>query len=166
MLPFYAYLNWLFRRIMTPREGDGTKILTYNKNILATMAPNINGFEFSVFDFIWVELKSILENPLKSCGYAPYLMHMIEKVTAQTARDSCAPRQDGRSAIHDRLIWWDKISQLIHSARSGRTGYGVEWLNYRWTNNHSSLWSRRQGAHDRRCLTRCEVLRHAAWWIF
>jgi hypothetical protein len=52
MLPFYAYLNRLFRRIVTHREGDGTKILAYNKSILAAMAPNANGFEFSVFDFI------------------------------------------------------------------------------------------------------------------
>jgi hypothetical protein len=78
MLPFYAYLNRLFRRIVTPREGDGTKILAYNKNILATMAPNANGFEFSDFDFIWEEIKAISENPLKTCGYAPYIMHMIE----------------------------------------------------------------------------------------
>jgi hypothetical protein len=47
------------------------------------MAPNANGFEFSVFDFIWKEIKAISENPLKSCGYAPYLMHMIERVIAQ-----------------------------------------------------------------------------------
>jgi hypothetical protein len=52
MFPFYAYLNWLFKRTVTPREGDGTKILTYNKNILAVMASNTNGFEFSIFDFI------------------------------------------------------------------------------------------------------------------
>jgi hypothetical protein len=52
MLPFYAYLNRLFRRTVTPREGDGAKILAYNKNILAAMAPNANGFEFSIFDFI------------------------------------------------------------------------------------------------------------------
>jgi hypothetical protein len=84
MLPFYAYLNRLFRRTVTLREGDGTKILTYNKNILAVIAPNANGFEFSVFDFIWKEIKAISKNPLKSCGYAPYLMHMIERVTAQT----------------------------------------------------------------------------------
>jgi hypothetical protein len=84
MLPFYAYLNWLFRRTVTPREGDWTKILVYNKNILAAIAPNANGFEFSFIDFIWEEIKAILENPLKSCGYAPYLMHMIERVTAQT----------------------------------------------------------------------------------
>jgi hypothetical protein len=49
MLPFYAYLNRLFMRTVTPREGDGTKILAYNENILAVMAPNANGFEFSIF---------------------------------------------------------------------------------------------------------------------
>jgi hypothetical protein len=84
MLPFYAYINQLFRRTMTPREGDGTKILAYNKNILAAMDPNANEFEFSIFDFIWEEIKAIPENPLKSCGYAPYIMHMIERVTART----------------------------------------------------------------------------------
>jgi hypothetical protein len=42
MLPLYAYLNKLFRRTVTHREGDRTKILTYNKNILAAMAPNAN----------------------------------------------------------------------------------------------------------------------------
>jgi hypothetical protein len=52
MLTFYVYINRLFRRTLTPWEGDETKISTYNKNILADMAPNANGFEFSVFDFI------------------------------------------------------------------------------------------------------------------
>jgi hypothetical protein len=83
MLPFYAYLTQLFRRIMTPRKGDGSKILAYNENILSAMAPNENRFEFSIFDFIWEEIKASLENSLKSCGYAPYFMHMIERVTAQ-----------------------------------------------------------------------------------
>jgi hypothetical protein len=69
---------------LTPREGDGTKILAYNKNILAAMAPNANGFEFSVFDFIWVEIKVISENPLKCCVYVPYIMHMIERVSGHT----------------------------------------------------------------------------------
>jgi ethanolamine utilization cobalamin adenosyltransferase len=68
---------------MTPREGDVTKILAYNRNILAVMAPNANGFEFSIFDFIWKEIKVISQNPLKSYGYAHYLIHMIERVTDQ-----------------------------------------------------------------------------------
>jgi hypothetical protein len=52
MLPFYVYLNRLFKRTVTLREGDGTKILAYKKNIIAVMAPNANGFEFSIFDVI------------------------------------------------------------------------------------------------------------------
>jgi hypothetical protein len=32
------------------------------------------------------EIKAISESPLKSCGYAPYIMHMIEKVTGRTFR--------------------------------------------------------------------------------
>jgi hypothetical protein len=65
MLSFYTYLNRLFRRTVTPREENRTKILAYNKNILTAMSPNVNGFEFSVFDFIWEEIKAISENPLK-----------------------------------------------------------------------------------------------------
>jgi hypothetical protein len=82
LLPFYAYMNHLFRRMMTPREGDSSKILGYNRNILAAMAPN--GLNFSVFDFIWEEIKAILNNPLKSCGYAPFILHMLERVTNHT----------------------------------------------------------------------------------
>jgi hypothetical protein len=37
-----------------------------------------------MFDFIWEKIKAISESPLKSCGYTPYLMHMIERVMGQT----------------------------------------------------------------------------------
>jgi hypothetical protein len=84
MLPFYAYLNQLFSRTVTPTKGDGNKIPAYNKNILTAMAPNANGFKFSLFYFIWEEINAISENPLKSYEYAPYLMHMIERVTVRT----------------------------------------------------------------------------------
>jgi hypothetical protein len=84
MLPLYAYINRLFRRTMTPRKRDGTKISAYNNNILAVMASNANGFEFTVYNFIWEEINAILENPLESCGYAPYIMHLIHGVIART----------------------------------------------------------------------------------
>jgi hypothetical protein len=35
---------------------------------------------FSVFDFIWGEFNVISEIPLKSYAYAPYIMHIIERV--------------------------------------------------------------------------------------
>jgi hypothetical protein len=81
LLPFYAYLNCLFHRMMTPREGDTSNIPSYNQNLLLAMAPRPCGFDFSVFDFIWEEIKAISESPLKSYGYAPYIMHMIKRVT-------------------------------------------------------------------------------------
>jgi hypothetical protein len=75
LLSFYAYMNRLFRKTMTPRKGDNSKIFGYNRNILAAIAPN--GLKFSVFDFIWEEIKAISDSPLKSCGYAPFIMHLI-----------------------------------------------------------------------------------------
>jgi hypothetical protein len=84
LLPFYAYLNRLFQRTMTPRKGDSSNISSYNRNLLLVVAPHPHGFDFCVFDFIWEEIKAISERPLKSCGYAPYLMHMIERVTGRT----------------------------------------------------------------------------------
>jgi hypothetical protein len=84
LLPFYAYLNRLFQSTMTPREGDSSNIPSYNRNFLVAMAPHLHEFEFFVFDFIWREIKAISESHLKSCGYAPYIMHMIERVTGRT----------------------------------------------------------------------------------
>jgi hypothetical protein len=95
---------------LTPREGGGTKILANNNNILSSMAPNTNRFELSVFNFIWEEIKAISENPLKSCDYAPYIMHMIERVIGRTfgydkqhhplriKNDLRAPMEDRRAA--------------------------------------------------------------------
>jgi hypothetical protein len=53
LLPFYAYLNRIFQRMMTPRKGDSSNISSYNRNLLVAMTPRPHGFEFSVFDFIW-----------------------------------------------------------------------------------------------------------------
>jgi hypothetical protein len=112
LLPFYAYLNRLFQKMMIPREGDSSNIPSYNQNLLVAMAPRPHGFEFSVFDFIWGEIKAISESPLKSCGYAPYIMHMIERVTGRTfgydkehhplriKNDVRAPMEERRVAAH------------------------------------------------------------------
>jgi hypothetical protein len=40
--------------------------------------------QFSVVDFLWEEIKGISMNPQKTCGFAPYLMCMIEDVTNMT----------------------------------------------------------------------------------
>jgi hypothetical protein len=84
LLLFYVYLNRLFRKTMTPRKGDSSNIPSYNRNILVAMSRQPHGFDFCVFDFIWEEIKAISESPLKSCGYASYLMHMVERVIGWT----------------------------------------------------------------------------------
>jgi hypothetical protein len=110
LLPFYAYLNCLFQRMMTSREGDSSNIPSYNQNLLMAMTPRPHGFDFYVFDFIWEEIKAISKSPLKSCGYAPYIMHMIERVAGRTfgcdkehhplwiKNDVRAPVEDRRAA--------------------------------------------------------------------
>jgi hypothetical protein len=40
--------------------------------------------KFSVVDYIWEEIHSISGSPQKSCGYAPYLMHVIKAITNYT----------------------------------------------------------------------------------
>jgi hypothetical protein len=52
LLPFYAYLNHLFQRMLTPREGDSSNIPSFNQNLLVAMGPRPHGYEFSVFYFI------------------------------------------------------------------------------------------------------------------
>jgi hypothetical protein len=39
LLPFYAYLNHLFQRTMTPSKGDSSNIPSYNRNLLVAMGP-------------------------------------------------------------------------------------------------------------------------------
>lgn len=68
----------MFRRTLTPKDGDSMSITFFTKNLLARMGPN--ALPFSVFHFIWKEIKSIAQSPLKNCGNAPHLMYMIESV--------------------------------------------------------------------------------------
>jgi hypothetical protein len=76
---FYSVLNRLFRKTICPRDGDPTNISQFAKNLLANMMDSTP--PFSVMDFIREEIKGISMNPQKTCGFAPYLMFMIEDVT-------------------------------------------------------------------------------------
>jgi hypothetical protein len=76
---FYSILNRLFRKTICPRDGDPTNISYYAKNLLANMRDGAP--PFSVIDYIWEEIKDISLNPQKNCGFAPYLLFIIEDVT-------------------------------------------------------------------------------------
>jgi hypothetical protein len=78
----YSVLNRLFRKIISPRDGDSTNISHYAKNLLDNLR---NGAPpFSVIDYIWEKIKGISLNPQKNCGFAPYLMFLIEDVTGRS----------------------------------------------------------------------------------
>ena len=79
LIPFYGYLNKFFRKTLAPREGDAHKISTYGWNLLFALTPSEP--EFSVFDYIWEEIKSISERPQNYCGYGAYLIYMIDHKT-------------------------------------------------------------------------------------
>lgn len=76
---FYTYLNRMFKKILSPKDGDNDNITFYTKNLLAKMDPVAD--PFSVFHFLWEEIKSISTYPMKSYRYAPCIMLMIENVT-------------------------------------------------------------------------------------
>jgi hypothetical protein len=82
MLPFYAYLHRMFRKTLSPREGDQSNVSNYGRDLLKHMCPSEP--EFSVVNYIWEEIHSISGSPQKSCGYASYLMHVIEAITNYT----------------------------------------------------------------------------------
>jgi hypothetical protein len=65
------------RRTLAPRIGDSDAILAYERNLLDALMK----FEwFDVFDYIIDEIWNIAINPQRSCGFAPYIMCLIEVV--------------------------------------------------------------------------------------
>ena len=80
--PTYRYLDMMFRKMIECKGGDKGNIVDYSRNLLHRMAPDAQ--PSSIFDFIWFEIKSIGERPLKGYGFAPYVMYMTEKVTGHT----------------------------------------------------------------------------------
>jgi hypothetical protein len=65
------------RRTLAPRISYSEAIPTYERNLLdAFMKP----VHFDVFEYIMDEIWNIATNPLRSCGFAPYIQFMIEFV--------------------------------------------------------------------------------------
>jgi hypothetical protein len=81
-----------------------------------------------VFDFIWEEIKAILESSLKNCGYAPYIMQMIERVTGRTfgydkEHHPLQIKNELREPVNDTRTASPRGSSLPRAARgSGQQG--------------------------------------------
>jgi hypothetical protein len=66
--PTYRYLDRMFRKTIDCKGGDKGTIVDYSRNLLHRMAPDAQ--PFNIFDFVWCEIKSVGERPLKGCGFA------------------------------------------------------------------------------------------------
>jgi hypothetical protein len=77
LLPHFLVLHRMMRKTLALRIGNSEVISAYERNLLdALMKP----VRFDVFEHIVDEIWNIATNPLRSCGFAPYIQYMIETV--------------------------------------------------------------------------------------
>jgi hypothetical protein len=76
---YYSILNRLFRKTLTPRDGNTSNITAFQRNLMVAMKPGEPMFD--VGDFLWQEINNSSENPQRLCIYGPYISHIIKKVT-------------------------------------------------------------------------------------
>jgi hypothetical protein len=77
ILPHFFVLHQMRRRTLASRIGDLDAILTYEQNLLDALMKHER---FDEFDYIMDEIWNIAINPLRSCGFAPYIMCMMKVV--------------------------------------------------------------------------------------
>ena len=74
---YYGVLNRLFRKTLTPRDGNTSDVTLFQRNLMAAMRRGAP--QFSVGDFIWQEIKNLSKNPKKIYSYISYIMYMIKR---------------------------------------------------------------------------------------
>jgi hypothetical protein len=68
----------MMRRTLALMIGYSEAISTYERNLLDALMKLVH---FDVFEYIVNEIWNIATNPLRSCGFTPYIQSMIESVT-------------------------------------------------------------------------------------
>ena len=76
---YYNILNSIIRNTINPKDGAASDINGYVRNMLARFA--LGGDKFNIPQFIWHELRLVMEDGRKGLPYASYLMFLIERVT-------------------------------------------------------------------------------------
>ncbi|PUZ56889.1 hypothetical protein GQ55_5G380600 [Panicum hallii var. hallii] len=80
-------MNQFFRATIDAKDGDSTTLRYFACNLLARTM--LGGNPFCIMDFIWNELRRTMNDPKKFLPSAPYIMHMIERVTMITFPKDC-----------------------------------------------------------------------------
>jgi hypothetical protein len=77
----------MMRKTLAPRIGYSGVIPAYERNLLDALMKSVH---FDVFEYIVDEIWNIATNPLRSCGFAPYIQFMIESVVQEKFyKDMC-----------------------------------------------------------------------------
>jgi hypothetical protein len=144
---FYSVLNMLFRKTVCPRDEDPTNISQFAKNLLANMrdgAPPL-----SVMGFVWEEIKDISLNSQKNCGFAPYLILIIEDAIGRNF-----PKEGKHMPFRPTPTKKPLISpaQVSHSSKS-RSYTSVAANSSRTGQQHNSV--RNLPPPSRNCLGSC-----------
>jgi hypothetical protein len=84
---FYYTMNQFFRATIDAKDGDAVVPTYFACNLLTRVMPG--GRPFSIMDFIWNELRRMMNDPQKFLPSAPYLIYMIERVTKVTFPKDC-----------------------------------------------------------------------------
>jgi hypothetical protein len=80
LLPHFLVLHQMRRRTLALRIGYSEAIPAYERNLLDALMKLVR---FDVFKYIVDEIWNIATNPLRSCGFAPYIQFMIESVAQE-----------------------------------------------------------------------------------
>jgi hypothetical protein len=77
LLLHFLMLHRMMRKTLTLRIGYSETIPAYERNLLDALMKLVR---FDVFEYIVDEIWNIATNPLRSCGFAPYIQFMIESM--------------------------------------------------------------------------------------
>jgi hypothetical protein len=80
LLPELMVMHRLLLVTLSPQIGDSTVIPQYERNLLRAYYERKR---FNVPAFTFMEIVNISTSPLRSCGFAPQIMVIIEKVTQE-----------------------------------------------------------------------------------
>jgi hypothetical protein len=80
LLPHFLVLHRMMRRTLALRIGYLEAIPAYERNLLDALMKPVH---FYVFEYIVDEIWNIATNPLRSCGFAPYIQFKIEFVAQE-----------------------------------------------------------------------------------
>jgi hypothetical protein len=80
LLSHFLVLHRMMRKTLALRIGYSEAIPAYERNLLDAL---IKMVRFDIFEYIVDEIWNIATNPLRSCGFAPYIQFVIESVAQE-----------------------------------------------------------------------------------